>query len=501
MQKKWLHIIGVCGKTTANIAKEFQNMGWFVTGSDNQYLPPASDLLVENKINTVVGFDFEHLTKSFWLNNDKYQISNVKIPNDPDLILFISHLPTKNKEYLYAKKKGLDIRPYSRILKEYLIKDESIVVIGTAGKTTTTALITFLSQKLGLNPSYMIGADVVDIEDSLKITDSKWSVIEGDEYHNPDKEIEGKAKFLEYKPKYLIITKITWEHFDIFPTEELYVEEFRKAVELVPEDGVIIAKSGDKNIDKVLKSAKCKVIRYKFNEEMKELKNEGWSVASEGDENLICNEKGSEILRFKTELLGSYNLENILAAVILICSLPAHRLPQSLVEKGTQTLKDLSKYISEFHGVKKRLEHIYKFEDLIVIDDFGIAPDRAQNSLETIHEKYPEHKIISIFEPNAGSRPNDLEIFRKAYSDSFALSDLVIIPDLSEVTPGLVSTNDMVERLVKMSINTVHIENTELVSFLKSEIKKRKEKLIIVFFSSYKLTGVEEELVRLLNRL
>ena len=490
---KWLHIIGVSGKTTANIAKEFQNMGWFVTGSDNQFLPPASDLLIQEKINTVDGFDFRHLTKKFW---EEKLGKKIDTSEDPDLVLFISHLTNKNKEYLYAKKKGLDIRPYSRILKEYLIKQESVVVIGTAGKTTTTALITFLFQKLGLNPSYMIGADVVDITDSLKITDSIWSVIEGDEYHNPDKDIEGKAKFLEYKPNYLVITKVGWEHFDIFPTEKKYIEEFKKAADLVPADGIIIAKSGDKNIDKVVKNAKAKVIRYAYGtEHSKDL----WTVIPEEGENVIYDPAGHLILKFKTDLLGQYNLENILAAVILICNLPATLLPMDLMQRGTGNLKDISKYIEEFHGAKKRLEHIYKSDKLIIIDDFGIAPDRAKNSLETIHNKYPDFKIISVFEPNAGSRPGVEKDFKKAYSDSLQFSDLVIIPDLSEVTPGLATADQMTEWLNKLKIEAKHVANSELKDFIKAQIKKIDDKVIVVFFSSYKLTGIEEELVKSLK--
>lgn len=487
---KWLHVVGISGKATANIALEFKKMGWFVTGSDNQYLPPASTLLKKNKINTVEDFNFKHLTKSFW--EDRLG-KKLKVQKHPDLVLFISHLTSKNKEYLYAKKQNLDIRPYSRILKEYLIKDNSIVVIGTAGKTTTTALLTYLLNQLELNPSYMIGADVVDIKESLKITDSNWSVIEGDEYHNPDPTIEGKAKFLEYKPKFLIITKVGWEHFDIFPTEERYVEEFKKAIELVPEDGLIVAKAGDKNIDTIIKSAKSHVIRYSF-----EKQKGAWYIESSNDVHTIFNERGTEILKFQTELLGTYNLENILSAVALICNIPAHLLPESLLEKGTGTLKELSKAIGEFRGPKKRLEHIYKSEDLIIIDDFGIAPDRAKNSLETISQRYPDYKIISIFEPNAGSRPNDAKAFAKAYEDSLQISDLVIIPDLSDVTPGLATSSEMVEWLNKLKINTLHVSNSELVKNLKSEIKKRK-KTIIVFFSTYKLTTIVEEFVKSLR--
>lgn len=520
--KKWFHLIGVSGKTTANIAKVFQEMGWFVTGSDNQFLPPASNLLEEYKINTAQGYDYTHLTSEFW----KSRVTGAQsrdIPENPDLVLFISHLNTKNKEYLYARKKGLNIKPYAQILKEYLIKPESIVVIGTAGKTTTTALATFVLKKLDLDPSYMIGAEVLDIPESLKITDSQFSVIEGDEYHNPDPQIEGKAKFLEYKPKYLIITSIGWEHQDIFPTQEKYVEEFKKAVQLVPEDGLIIAHYGDANIDKALEGAKCKVIRYGMkvgtrsqvsgnsnpelvtsnhkpgtsNLEPKwtvEKVDEGYSRVYDAEDN--------PVLEFKTSLLGDYNQENILAVVTLLLNLPSHILPVRLIREGTNSLGVLSEIISEFKGPKKRLEKLFESENLVVIDDFGVAPNRAENSLKTLKEYYPDHKVVAIFEPNSGSRFNDETLFNEMYKDSFKNADEIIIPDLSNVNSEIASTEEMVERLNKLGFNVKHVSNDKLIEELKlksSQLVADGSKLIIVFFSSYKLTEIAEEFVMNLN--
>lgn len=488
---KWFHVIGVCGKTTANIAKMFQDEGWFVTGSDNQFLPPASELLERNKIKTVQDFNFKHLTREFWEETLGTDLKN-DINENPDLVLFISHLTSKNKEYLFAKKRGLDIKPYARILNEYLIKPESVVIVGTAGKTTTTALTTFLFQKLGFNPSYMIGADVVDITESLVNTDSEWSVIEGDEYHNPDPEVEGKAKFLEYKPKYLIIPKISWEHVDIFPTEERYVEEFKKVVELVPADGLIIAKYGDKNIDSTLVNAKAKVIRYAYRtDEIKSIE-DVWSVEKQGDINFIYNPKGEKVLEFETELLGSYNLENILSVVILLSQLTD--IGKIKIDNLQEKLKTL---INEFHGVKKRLEFLYKSKRILVVDDFGIAPERAKNSLETIAENYPEHKIIGIFEPNAGSRPKDLETFERLYKDSFTKAEKIYIPDLSEGVSDLVSSQELAERLNKLGYNAEYSSNLEipkkLAEILKSDLESQ---FVIVFFSSYKLTNIAREFVK-----
>lgn len=487
-KKKWLHLIGVSGKTTANVAKVFQEMGWFVTGSDSQFLPPASNLLEDYKINTVEGYNYKHLTKEFWLEKLP-QLSAEEIDEYPNLVLFISHLTTKNKEYLFARKKGLEIKPYAQILGEYLIKEESIVVAGTAGKTTTTALITYVLQKLGLDPSYMIGAEVSDIPDSLKITESKYSVIEGDEYHNPDPEVEGKAKFLEYKPKYLVLTSIGWEHQDIFPTQERYLEEFKKLVDLVPEDGLIVAKTGSSKIDTLLEGAKARIIRYSLG-----TGDNNWHVVKSKNSNKVYDNRGNFVMEFTTKMLGDYNIENILASIIIVLNLSSANLPVDLLREGSNSLKTIAKAVSEFKGAKKRLEKLYEDENLTVIDDFGVAPSRAVNSLSTLKSNYPNHKIVAIFEPNSGSRPLDLELFNSMYRGCFEDADEVIIPDLSHAVDGLVTTDEMVDRMNALSFKTKHITNSEIVDYLISR-KLEEDKLLIVFFSSYRLTETAESLI------
>src|SRR5260221_1622092 len=177
--QKWFHAIGACGKTTANVAVMFKKMGWFVTGTDTQYLPPASHIIENNDIHFELGYSFKHLTKEFW---EEKLGQKLDIPQYPTLGLIVESATSKNKELLFAKKNNIDIRPYAQVLRDYLVKENSVAVIGTAGKTTTTALITFLLEKLNLYPSYMIGADTLDFNESLKNTGSKWSVIEGDEY-------------------------------------------------------------------------------------------------------------------------------------------------------------------------------------------------------------------------------------------------------------------------------------------------------------------------------
>ncbi len=482
---KWFHAIGICGKTTSNVALMFRAMGWFVTGSDSQYFPPVSTMLQKENVPTAEGYHFSHLTKEFWIEKLGIKPEDWKTSDVPDLCLIVESATSKNKEYLFAKKRNIPVKPYAQILNEYLVKPESVVVIGTAGKTTTTALITSILQKLELNPSYMIGAEVIDFKESLVNTDSNWSVIEGDEYYSL--ELSKGAKFLEYKPKYLVITNIGWEHQDIYPTQERYIEEFKKCVELVPTDGVIIAKAGDKNIDEVVGSAKCNVIRYSS----KNFK-DAWKVEP-GEINRISDDKNNEVMSFKTDLIGDYNLENILASVILLKFLSNSGKLQNL-----DFDVEIPHMIASFKGPKKRLEMLYKSEDLMVIDDFGVAPSRAMNSLATLRQYYPNKdlKLLAIFEPNSGSRPKDESLFKQMYKDAFKDASEVIVPDLSSANEDLASTEEVTSRLKELGFNAHHVASADLQMYLTEVVKGIRQPLMVVFFSSYRLTEAAENLAQ-----
>lgn len=480
-QLKWFHAIGACGKATANVAKMFKTMGWFVTGTDVQFIPPASNILIEEGIPTEIGYHYSHLTKEFW----EAKLGKIlNIPKYPTLGLIVESSSSKNKEYLFAKKQGIDIRPFSQVLRDYLVKPESIVVTGTAGKTTTTALITFMLKELGLDPSYMIGADVIDFKDSLQNTESNYSVLEGDEYYS--KELSTGAKFLQYKPKYGVITKISWEHVDVYPTEEEYVNEFKKFVELIPNNGVLIAKAGDKNIDKVLENYRGSLIRYGFVESISDISkndNSFYITLSESKKNyIIIDSKGNEIVNGTTKLLGEYNLENILSAYIIY---------SQILNKT-----DLNKFVEiilKFNGAKKRLEKLYESNNLVVIDDFGVAPERAKNSLKTLKEYYPNYRITAVFEPNSGSRPLDKQIFNKIYNHAFDDAYNVLIPTLSD-TPDLIQTNAFVNNLKELGVNSTYIPNDDLIEELKKYIDDTKN--LIVFFSAYRLTQIAHDFVK-----
>lgn len=493
---KWFHAIGICGKATSNIALMFKRAGWFVTGSDLQFFPPASDFLSKNNIPVVEGYNYVHLNKEFWQNNSIinqfYKDEFATLPEHPSLCLIVESASSQNKEYLYAKKLGVRVSPFAEILKDYFIKPNSIVVTGTAGKTTVTALITLILKNLDINPSYMVGAEVIDMPDSLENTTSSWSVTEGDEFFS--RELSTGAKFLKFNPKYLVITSLGWEHQDVYPTRELYLDEFKKAVEMVPSDGVILAPENGPEIDYVLSGfSSKKIIRYKYSE----AKKPGvWSIFKEKDKLNVIDPTGKNYITLTTNLLGKYNLENICGVVALIDFLSVDLVKRNS-NLSLQKIKEvLANTIKDFKGPKKRIEILVKNQNTMVIDDFAVAPDRIKNTLQTLAENFPEYKIVTIFEPNSGSRPKDISILKSIYANSFLLSELVIVPELSSINQSLASASEIVNSLKEMNINAVNIKSEEIDQFLLKHRKSGLDKYIYLFCSSYRLTSIANKFVR-----
>lgn len=480
---KWFHIIGVCGVATSRIARMFKDMGWFVTGSDNQYFSPAKDYLEDNTINTIEGFNFKHLTKEFW----EHRLNvNLKTENNvPNLVLFQERLSLKNKEFLFAKNKGLDVRPYSKIFTEFLVKPESIVVAGTAGKTTTTSLITHILKELNLNPSYMIGGTPVGFNDSLENTDSDFSVLEGDEYHNPE---INKPKFMEYKPKYVVITSLGYEHQDIYKTEEEYVQAFKDLVSTVPEDGFVVCNQGSKY---KVENSKTRFIT--FSDDKQSGANFYYQYTQGVSENIpnkvdIFTIQGEKIISISTRLIGEYNIQNVVSAFLLVKHI---KRINELITSDLFSNK-LESIIERFKGVQKRLQILHKSENVVIIDDFGVTPGRARNSINTVFNEFEfrEHKIIAVYEPNSGSRVGTI---KENYKSVFDNADKIFIPTLSAFDPKLVTSEGLVKVLQELGNTSEVVKNDMIKDRLKKEISdyvSKGEKIVVVFFSSYRLTDI-----------
>lgn len=398
--KKKVHIIGVAGQLSGPLAKTLQDNDWQVTGSDHSNIyPPATDYLEVNKIEYSRGYSAKNIKK----NLDLVIVAGSALAYDP-----------QNPEVIRAKKLGLKVISQAQAIRQVVIKKNSIVVAGTYGKTTTTAMLVSIFKKANLNPSYMFGGMTKDLTDPLRITNSDWSIVEGDEY--PTLGFNPRSKFLFYRPSYLILTAARWEHQDVFKTEKDYLATFKKLLKLIPENGFVLASKSGKNVLKILKRFAGKKLFYSA------VKNEkgNWRAGSielskQGSKFLLSGKNGQKLL-LRLRVLGKHNVENAVAAAGLALELG---LDKQAVRQGLES----------FLGLQRRLETLGKFNGVTVIKDVSQTKPRVAAALQALQDHFPKKRVLVVFDPHCSGLFYRASL--KDYPGMFDRADMVII---SQVT-------------------------------------------------------------------
>jgi UDP-N-acetylmuramate: L-alanyl-gamma-D-glutamyl-meso-diaminopimelate ligase len=363
------HILGITGMMTAPIALELQKNSNTVTGSDQDKIyPPFSTLLSDAKISINSTFPLADL----YIIGSAYQ-------NNPRTINEFEQIKSQNLPYISA----------TQFLADNLIKSDSILVAGSYGKTTITALLSWIFNSLGLNPNYFFGGQAINDIPSLQKTVSNWSIIEADEAING---LDTQAKFLYYPVKYLILTSAQWEHKDGYKTAADNFNAFKKLVEKLPTDGILVYNPKDTEITKLLPFCQAQKIPY-------------------------------QNFDFSTQLLGLYNHENICAAL-------------TLCQELKLDINKIKLIIKDFKGLKRRLEILH--QNPLIIDDFAQSPDRVKSAITAISETYPNRPIKIFFEPHASflSYKNSLI----GFSSSFKSVQEVIVTKI-KFNPNISKTD------------------------------------------------------------
>lgn len=365
-----VHFIGIAGKTMAPLAKMFTDMGWKVTGSDQKAVyPPITAYLEENNIDFARGYSEKNLLEK------------------PDLVVVGRSallVDQENPEVIKAKKLGCPILSYPEVLRNFLVKENSIVVAGTYGKTTLAALLAWILEKAGFNPSFMFGGISLNFPDGIRNTSSSYSVIEGDE--TPAMLETDLPKFMFYKPKFALLTAASWDHLEIFKNENDYIRVFKKFVKLIPQNGLLVACRDGENTEKVVGQARCRVVWYSS-----ETKNANFwleKISFIDDLTSFGVVMPQERILLETPLLGRHNLENICGAVAL-----CHNL-------GIET-DIMKKAVRTFRGIKTRLENLGTFGGVTVFWDFAQHPAKVEESLKALRARFPKKRIFCIFDPHA----------------------------------------------------------------------------------------------------
>ncbi len=429
---KHIHFIGICGVGTGAIAVMMQKLGWKVTGSDKGFWPPISIFLKKANIDFYPGWHPEKM-------------------GNPDVVVVGNFISLKNPEYLAAKKRKLNIKSYPEILAEHLIKKNSVVVVGTFGKTTITAFLAHAFKVANKKPGWFVGGLAKNLENGAEIGKSDWSIAEGDEYNTARWDM--RPKFMLYRPTHLVLTAVNWDHLDIYPQEKLYNQAFENLIKIIPENGLIVAakRKDTGKIDKLLAKSKTKIIRYGKNDLIKNSDGYGYKIISLNQNGFkFAVYRQNKILgKFETKLLGEHLVENLTAGIAL-----AHYY-------GIK-LKFLQKAVLSFGGVKRRLEIKSEVKKIKIIDDLAHSPSKARASLNALRLHFAKSKIFAIFEPNVGNRTISS---KKLYANAFDTADFVLVPELSKT-----KTNEDQER---------RMEGEELAKTIRQKNKKPKEVLYI----------------------
>lgn len=376
-----LHFIAIGGSAMHNLAIALKQKGYFITGSDDEIFDPAKSRLEKYGL----------LPKSIdW--------SEENINSDLDAIVLGMHAKKDNPELLKAQALGLKIYSYPEFLYEMSKEKLRIVIGGSHGKTSITAMILHALNHCGVEADFMVGAQLSGFEVMVKLTDNaKYMVLEGDEYLTSP--IDLRPKFHLYNPNIALISGIAWDHINVFPTFDIYKEQFSIFCEKIEKEGSLIYCNEDKNVREIANSAR------------KEIKKLPYGIIP----NRI--EKGKTIIEWEgkeyiLKVFGEHNLMNIYGAM-LACQ-----------EIGISNNVFLNA-IQSFSGASKRLELVKENDNVAIYKDFAHSPSKLKATISALKNQFPDRKLVAAMELHTFSSLTSE--FLLQYKGAMDMADLPIV--------------------------------------------------------------------------
>lgn len=376
-----VHFIAIGGSAMHNMAIAMHKKGFKVSGSDDEILEPSrSRLAAHGLLPAYEGWNVEMITPQL------------------DAVILGMHARADNPELMKAQQLGLKIYSYPEYIYEQTKDKIRVVIGGSHGKTSITAMILHVLHQRHINVDYMVGAQLPGFDTMVKLTkEAKIAVIEGDEYLSSP--IDRRPKFHLYKPSIAILSGIAWDHINVFPTFDNYVEQFRIFVGLIENNGSLIYCELDEEVKKVAASA---------NENVKKIPYQIPAHRIENGNTYLITTTGNVSLK----VFGDHNLMNINAAK-LACN-----------QLGVSDAQ-FYEAISSFGGAAKRLELVSKNEVTAVYKDFAHSPSKLKATTQAVKKQFPNRELIACMELHTFSSLN--QDFLEQYKGSMDLADKAIV--------------------------------------------------------------------------
>jgi len=432
---KKIHLIAICGTAMAALAAMLKDLGYEVTGSDQNVYPPMSTFLEEKGIDTFQGFHGDHIT------------------DDVDLVIVGNAVRRENPEAVKVAETGQCFCSMPQALNHFVAKGKKpILITGTHGKTTTSSILAWLLYHAGLDPSFMIGGIVRNFDSNYRLGGGEYIVLEGDEYDTAF--FDKGPKFLHYTPHMAVLTSVEFDHADIFRDLDHVISVFDALISKIPSESTLFAFSEDGNVSELTDGRLFQLERYGRNA------GSAWQlddVSIDSPWNCFSVKKeGQPFYSFKSMMPGEHNMMNMLAAIGI-----AHRLGISK--------EKIAEGLELFKGAKRRQEIRGEKRGITVIDDFAHHPTAVKETIKAVKNTYPDKRLIAVFEPRTNTSMRN--IFQDVYPTVFDDADMVCIrvPSMLEKVPEneRFSSSKLAEDLKTRGVDAYLFPDTDkIITFL-----------------------------------
>ncbi|MEY4288836.1 MAG: hypothetical protein RLZZ30_924 [Bacteroidota bacterium] len=439
-----VHFIAIGGSAMHNLAIALNRKGIQVSGSDDEIFEPSRTRLdKEGILPAHIGWDAN------------------RIHSDLDAVILGMHAREDNPELLRAKELQLPIYSYPEYLYEQSKDKVRVVIGGSHGKTTITSMLLHAINKLGLNVDYMVGAQLEGYDCMVKLTnDAKYMILEGDEYLSSP--IDRRPKFHLYRPNVALISGIAWDHINVFPTFENYVQQFEIFCDLIEPNGTLIFNAEDPEVRK-----------------LGEQKREGITAIAYQTPSFEPTESGT-LLHFEGQsypllIFGPHNLQNLMGAM---------NLGQSIGIKNSDFLTAMS----DFTGAGKRLQKVIERPDFVMFKDFAHSPSKLKATTAAVKHQYPSRKVVACMELHTFSSLK--KEFLPHYEGAMMAADEALVYFNPEVVHHKKLEPISVEQVSAGFGGGVHVKNetADVLSFIRSQ---KWNNAVLLMMSSGNFDGID----------
>ena len=460
------HFIGIAGIGMAATALLLREQGWAVTGSDEGFYPPASEILPRAGISVA----------------SPHAAAN--LPSDADAIVIGKHakLTQENPEVAAAFASGKPILSFPDVLAKITRDRDRVVVAGSYGKSTSASLLAWALVHAGNDPGYFLGAVPKDLPSNAALGRDAPFILEGDEY--PSSNTDGRAKFLHYLPQSLLLTSAVHDHVNVFPTHADYLAPFKQLIADLPPSGLLVVCADEPHAMELARAAPCRVVTYALSDASADYRAENIDYGEKSSFDLI----GPGIRQpMRTAQLGAHNVQNMIGAAAL------------LIEKGLAAPVEIGAAFASYQGIVRRLDKLTAHSPVPVYEGFGSSREKSRAAIDAIRLHFPDKRLVIVFEPHTFSwRSRDTLFWYDTVFEGAAEVLVYQPPSHGAASHDQVSQHEIVMRIgaAGLPVTAIGAEKARDVAMIASRLRPND---VVLVLTTGNLGGLIPPLVQKLD--